>query len=956
MSILEKQDENFYRKTVDETIKILDSSESGLSSDDAKERLDIFGYNELQAKKPIPKWKRFLEQFNDFLIWILIGSAIFAAVVAVFENEPPTDTLVIVVILIINAILGFYQENQAEEAIEALKKMSASKARVVRDGKIVEIYARELVPGDVIVLETGDAVPADARLIESNELKVDEASLTGESRSVKKSVEKIDEEVTVGDMVNTVFSSTIVTYGRGKAIVTLTGMKTQVGKIAKIISETDDEMTPLAKKIDVFGKKLGILILLICAASFVVYILRYINNLTIDIIILSLMVAISLAVAAIPEGLPAIVTTSLALGVKRMAKKNAIVRKLPSVETLGCTTVICSDKTGTLTKNEMTILKVFLDFDYIDVTGSGYEPIGEFYQGGNKINHQIHDSLNLLGKVGVLCNNATLKKDDEKEQWVITGDPTEAAFLTLGAKLGITRENQTLVYRRISEVFFSSERKKMSTVDMNLKDEGFIISMKGALESVLESCTKIFENGIERPITEEDIKRLTDAQLSMSSKALRVLAIAYKKHAPGDIDLEPEAVESDLIFLGLVGMIDPPRSEAKDAVAKCKKAGISVIMITGDHAATAAAIAQELGILPVLEDESSDQHHIIEGKYIDNMKDEELLECDVFARVAPEHKLRIVSVLQEAGNVVSMTGDGVNDAPALKKADAGIAMGITGTDVSREAADIVLTDDNFASIVAAVEEGRAIYDNMKRFINFLISCNLGEILVIFIAAVLFMPTPLLAIHLLWVNLLTDGLPALAMGFEKPDQDLMLKQPRPPDEPIITKRNSLSYIISGIVIGFSCVFTFWFGLLEPHDIVVDSTTLNGNYYELYHRLIDLGKSTDFTLDILDKEILPYARTLAFSSLVVSEMMNAYNCRSETISIFKKKLSDNWFLFVSVLLTLGLNLFVIYVPAAATIFRIKAITLEDWIFVILLASPRIWSEEIIKLYWKKAHPLQ
>ncbi|MBD3186522.1 calcium-translocating P-type ATPase, SERCA-type [Candidatus Bathyarchaeota archaeon] len=948
MSKVDVQAEKFYRKSVDETLEILETTKEGLSSSEAARRLEIHGLNQLEGKPPVPKWKKFLEQFNDFLIWILIASAIFSAIAAVVEDEPPTDTIVIAVILIINAILGYYQEEKADKAIEALKKMSAQKATVVRDGDVQEIPAAELVPGDIILLETGDQTPADARVYESMELKADEASLTGESLAVKKEVEVIDEDVTVGDMKNLVFSSTIITYGRGKAIVTSTGMQTEIGKIATIISETEEEMTPLSKKIDSFGKKLGLMILGICAASFIVYIIRG------EPILLSIMVAISLAVAAIPEGLPAIVTTSLALGVQRMAKKNAIVRKLPSVETLGCTTVICSDKTGTLTKNEMTIQKLFISNDFIEVTGTGYEPNGEFYSDGDKINTEIHEGLNLLAKIGVLCNNANLRKDDDSGLWVITGDPTEAAFLTLGGKLGITRENQQQQYRRVSEVFFSSERKKMSTVDMDLHDESFIVSMKGALEVVLKDCTKILINGEVRPITDEDVEKLTEAQLAMSSDALRVLATAYKVwKKDDDMDLEPENVESDLIMVGLAGMIDPPRPEVSGSIEKCKQAGVRTIMITGDHAATAKAIALELNMLPKELDDG--KKHIIQGKEIDAMADDELRQCDVFARVAPEHKMRIVSVLQDEGNIVSMTGDGVNDAPALKKADAGVAMGITGTDVSKGAADIILTDDNFASIVSAVEEGRAIYDNMKRFINFLISCNLGEILVIFLAAILFLPTPLLAIHLLWVNLLTDGLPALAMGFEKPDDDIMIKPPRPSDEPIITKRNWYSYISSGIFISFSCVFTFYLGLQMNVEISYGGG-YTGNYWEIDSFLHGLGIPDGEIIDIMEDEVLPHARTLAFSSLVVSEMMNAFNCRSETISVFRKKLSDNWFLMGAILVTFMLNLVVIYVPFMSNVFKITGLDLKDWGWIFLIASPRIFSEEVIKIYWKKTHEVE
>ncbi|MBN2152582.1 MAG: cation-translocating P-type ATPase [Candidatus Lokiarchaeota archaeon] len=1002
------QKQPFYLKPVEAVLDTLKASKEGLSTAEAQKRLETFGPNKLKEKEKEPWWKRFFAQFTDFLVLILIGAAVFSTFETIYINvtkpaeaEFPTDAIVIVSILMINAILGFYQENQAEAAIEALKKMSAARARVLRDGEIKEIPAEELVPGDLIVLETGDQTPADGRVIDALELKTDEASLTGESLSVKKTTGPIDKECGVGDRINLVYSSTIITYGRGRAVVYATGMNTEIGKIATSISETEDEQTPLAKKIDAFGKKLGYLILAVCAISFVMYLIQNFVNFDrlgftdpVEPVLDAVLVAVALAVAAIPEGLPAIVTTSLALGVQRMAKRNAIVRKLPSVETLGCTTVICSDKTGTLTKNEMTIRRVFVDGNFIEVGGSGYEPSGEFVQGGDRIDASIDQDLNLLAKVGVFCNNSTLRYDGDAKKWVITGDPTEAAFLTLGGKLKITPDGLAKEFRRVSEVFFSSERKKMSTVDMNVQEETFFVSMKGGFEPMLPNLTHVLVNGEVRKLTQADIDAFLKAQDEMSSNALRVLACAYKAWKKEEVSLEPDTVEKDLILIGLVGMIDPPRPEAKVAVAKCKNAGIGVVMITGDHAATAKAIALELGILEQETGEKHEgRHRIIQGLEIDKLSDGELTECSVFARVSPEHKMRIVKALQDAKNIVSMTGDGVNDAPALKKSNAGVAMGITGTDVAKGAADIILADDNFASIVAAVEEGRGIYDNMKRFINFLISCNLGEILVVFLAAVFGLPAPLQAIHLLWVNLLTDGVPALAMGFEKADADVMLKPPRPVDEPIITKRNWLSYISSGAVIGFACLITFYYGLQHTHQVEFELIgtspatfdlvfTTESNYFEAFYESDHLtGKLTsDMTaflntngitdtsvveaaikgalsraIDNKDGPLLEYPRTLAFSSLIVAEMMNAYNCRSESISIFKKKISDNYFLLLAVAISMVCNLFVIYFPPAYAVFRIQPLDWMDWVIVLIIASPRIWSEEIIKIYWRRAHPV-
>jgi Ca2+-transporting ATPase len=994
---IEIQKQPFYQKPVEAVLDSLKTTKEGLSTAEAQKRLEVFGPNKLKEKEKEPWWKRFFAQFTDFLVLILIGAAVFSTFETIYNNvtnpaeaEFPTDAIVIVSILMINAILGFYQENQAEAAIEALKKMSAARARVVRDKEIKDIAAEELVPGDVFTLETGDQTPADGRVIDALELKTDEASLTGESLSVKKMTGPIDKECGIGDRINLVYSSTIITYGRGRAVVYATGMHSEIGKIATSISETVDEETPLTKKIDAFGKKLGYLILAVCAISFVMYLFQYLGKgkEPVDAILSAVLVAVALAVAAIPEGLPAIVTTSLALGVQRMAKRNAIVRKLPAVETLGCTTVICSDKTGTLTKNEMTIRRVYIDGKFVEVGGSGYEPTGDFAQGGDKIDASNHRGLNLLAKAGVFCNNATLRFDNEAKKWVITGDPTEAAFLTLGGKLKLTTESLSKEYRRVSEVFFSSERKKMSTVDMDIQKETFVVSMKGGFEPMLPNLTRVLINGEARKLTQADIDAFMKAQDEMSSKALRVLACAYKPWKKEEVNLEPDTVEKDLILIGLVGMIDPPRLEAKVAVAKCKNAGIGVVMITGDHANTAKAIALELGILAQEDQEKHENvHHIIQGLEIDKLSDKELTECSVFARVSPEHKMRIVKSLQDAKNVVSMTGDGVNDAPALKKSNAGVAMGIAGTDVAKGAADIILADDNFASIVAAVEEGRGIYDNMKRFINFLISCNLGEILVVFLAAIFQLPAPLQAIHLLWVNLLTDGVPALAMGFEKADADVMLKPPRPVDEPIITKRNWLSYISSGAVIGFSCLITFYYGLGGFGTTHMVHFTASGfptanystNYFSAMSELFAANASTPsfsgpiatflagqgYSNDAIkealsivtnDKDgiLLEYPRTLAFSSLIVAEMMNAYNCRSESISVFKKKISDNYFLLLAVGISMGCNLFVIYFEPANDLFRITPLDGLDWLMVLLIASPRIWSEEIIKLYWRKAHP--
>ncbi len=974
MSVYEQsiQKEKWYQKSVEETLDQLKTSNEGITAEESKKRLETQGPNKLKEPEKEPGWKKFLESFKDYLVMILIGAAVFASIEAAIEGKPPIDAIVISSILILNAILGYFQDKQAEEALEALKKMSAQKARVVRGQDLIEEFAEELVPGDVVALETGDQVPADVRMIEALEFKTDEASLTGESQAIKKTTEKIAKECTVGDRINLAYSSTVVTYGRGKGVVVATGMNTEVGKIATALEETEEEETPLTKKMNKFGKLLGNVILAVCGLTFVLILFQegtpvhWANP--VGIVLTSIMAAVALAVAAVPEGLPAIITTSLALGVKKMAKRNAIVRALPAVETLGCTTVICSDKTGTLTKNEMTIRNVYVDGEMIEVEGSGYEPIGGFKMGADKIDASKHKDLNLLARIGVFSNNATLRKDD-KGRWVITGDPTEAAFLTLGGKLDTSREKLSKKYRRVSEVFFSSERKKMSTVDMDNESESFMVSMKGGLEPMLPNITRILVKGEVRKITKADIDDMMKAQDTMANQALRVLGCAYKEWKKAEVDLDPEKVEKDLILVGLVGMIDPPRLEVKGAVALCKSAGIKTVMITGDHANTAKAIAMELGILPPkLED---GHRHLIQGTEIDTVSDKEILECNVFARVSPEHKMRIVKTLQEAGNIVSMTGDGVNDAPALKRADAGVAMGITGTDVAKGAAKIILADDNFASIVNAVDEGRAIYDNMKRFINYLLGCNFSEIAIMTLCVIVMLPIPLEAIHLLWINLLTDGLPALAMGFEKPDSDVMQRPPRPPNESIITKRNWLTYFASTATLTIAELVMFLYGLNLVQPVTLAGYDVSALGFQSYYWLADAANrgtinaaltaagvpaaGMDLAYGEMLKELLSHPRTLVFACMILGEMFMAINCRSETTSVFKKKFSDNPWLFGAIGLSLGLSILIIYWDAADIVFDLRYLTIVDWGLMVLLCLPIFGAEELVKLYWKKTHAI-
>ncbi|HME51125.1 MAG TPA: cation-translocating P-type ATPase [Candidatus Lokiarchaeia archaeon] len=959
--------EKFYMKTVDETLELLKTSPEGLSIEESKKRAEVHGENKLDEPPKVPGWKKFLESFTDFLVLILVGAAVFASIDAWIHNDFPTDAIVIVAILIINATLEYFQDKQAEEALDALKKLSAHKAKIIRGKDIIEDYSETLVPGDVVTMETGDQVPADCRLIEAMEFKTDEASLTGESKPVKKHVEKFDSELPLGDRTNMVFSSTTVTYGRAKGVVVATGMNSEVGKIATILEETEEQETPLTKKMDAFGKILGNTILLICAGTFLLVLWRegQASGWTdiVGVILVSIMTAVALAVAAVPEGLPAIITTSLALGVKKMAKRNAIIRKLPAVETLGCTTVICSDKTGTLTKNEMTIKSIFIDGELITVEGSGYDPTGDFLLDGDKVDVRVDESLNLIGKIGVFCNNSMARRG-EKGAWIITGDPTEAAFLTLGKKIGesLTRETLAKDYRRISEVFFSSERKKMTTVDMELDRDVVFVSMKGALEAILQNCTFIHANGETREITQEDIDDMTQAQDKMADQALRVLACAYKTWSKDEMDLDPDEVEKNMILVGLVGMIDPPRPEVKLAVNECKGAGIKVVMITGDHANTAKAIANELGILPdsIKEGECC----FIQGVDIDNVSDQQILETNVFARVSPEHKMRIVKVLQDAGNIVTMTGDGVNDAPALKRADAGVAMGITGTDVAKGAANIVLADDNFASIVNAVDEGRGIYDNMKRFINYLLGCNFSEIAIVFLCVLVGYQTPLEAIHLLWVNLLTDGLPALAMSFEKPDKDVMSRPPRSPKEPVITRRNWLTYSLSTLTLTLAELLIYLYGMsiiqasmvITKYNVTLPDASYFGlNWDAIRNAFISQYGPTlpsDYLISV-QQAYLAHPRTLVFACMILGEMYMALNCRSETVSVFKKKFSENPWLFGAIGLSIGLTVLIIYWDAADFLFDLRALLWYEWVLIAVLCLPVIGAEEIVKIFWKRTH---
>jgi len=846
----------YYKHSIQESMEELKSCKEGISERDAVSRLQKYGKNAIEAKKGISPFVIFIQQFNSPVVYILIA----ALIVSAFLREV-VDSIVIGAILVINGIFGFVQEYKAERAIEALKKLESLKAKVLRDGKIKIIDSSLLVPGDIILIETGDKVPADSRLLEENELKAQEAILTGESTPVEKSVDAIKKDkVAVSEQENMLFSGTSIVNGKGKAIVTATGMSSQIGRIAGLIEKIEREETPLQKKVKGLGKFLGIAVILIAIIVFVGGFLRGGDALEM------LLVGVSLAVAAIPEGLVVVMTISLALGTQRMVKRNALMRKLAAVETLGSTTVICADKTGTLTKNEMTVRKLFVNRRIIEVTGRGYEKVGKFlYEDGKQVD--LRDIKQLL-KIGALNNNSSLQN--------LIGDPTELALIVPAEKAELKKEKLEKENPRVDEIIFTSERKMMTTVHKTKASGEKVVYTKGAAEIVLTFCTKIYDNGRVRRMLPVDKKKILKVNEEFSSEALRVLAFAFK---PLRSEKRKE-YEKDLIFVGLQAMIDPPREEVKQAIRKCEQAGIKVKMITGDHALTAKAIAKEVGI----------RGKIITGRELESITDEQLEkhvgEIAVFARVNPEHKLRIVEALQKKGEVVAMTGDGVNDAPALKKADIGIAMGISGTDVAKEA------DDNFASIVAAVEEGRGSYDNIKKFTNYLLSSNLGEVLIIFLAIVIGFTVgskialPLIAVQILWINLVTDGLPALALGADPVSKDVMKRKPREKGEGIITKEMSINIIIIGILIAIISLFLF------------------SRY------LPDLAK----------------AQTIVFTSLVIFEVVRAYMIKANYGKIF-----DNKLLLLAIVIAIALQLLVIYTPLS-TFFKTVPLVLTDWIYIV------------------------
>ncbi|HEY8446244.1 MAG TPA: cation-translocating P-type ATPase [Thermomicrobiales bacterium] len=895
----------------------------GLTQAEAATRLARYGPNQLTATAAIPPWKRFLAQLASPLIYLLFAA--FGVSLAVWLVEGgdgvPYEAIVIITIVGLNAVLGYVQESRAERAVAALQRMAAATATVVRDGREERIPAADVVPGDILIIREGDVVSADARLVEAASLTVSEASLTGESEPVLKSVEPLSGEVAVGDRVNMVFSGTAVTRGSGRAVVTATGMHTEMGNVAQLLERTEDERTPLQVEVDQVGRALGIAVVAITVIVVAAILLTSDIETRSDIVAIFL-VGVSLAVAAVPEGLPAILSVVLALGVQRMARRHAIVKKLSSVETLGSASVICSDKTGTLTRNEMTIQKIVTASGEVEVTGAGYRPEGELRVNGRPLDDPILlEEVQFVVAGGCLASSASLR--EVNGEWIIHGDPTDAAFLVAEAKIEGLSEKRAARFEQIGEIPFSSERKLMSTVQVDRARDGApIVFTKGAPDALLMRCAEEWVAGQVRPLTEARRAEILATVDRLADLALRTLAVAYRPvpcDPPVPVD---ESVERDLVYLGVVGIIDPPREEAREAIAVAHTAGVRVIMITGDHPRTAIRIASDLGIA----DRTS---RVITGIELSQIDDATLAEAardvSVYARVEPEHKLRIVDALQANQQIVAMTGDGVNDAPALKSADIGIAMGITGTDVAKEAADMILADDNFATIVTAIREGRVIFANIRRFLRFLLSSNIGEVLTMFLGVLLAgiigldeadegLAIPLLATQILWINLLTDAAPALALGVDPPPDDIMRRPPRRLTDRVIDRQMWISIGWIGFVMAVAT--------LAALDL-----RLNGGI---------LGGSGDIT----------EARTVAFTTLVLAQLFNCFNARSDRVSAFSH-LFTNAALWLAIAVSFALQIAVVQLPFLNDAFGTTPLSLDDWLLCAALASAVLWADEAKKL---------
>ncbi len=897
----------------DEVLKRLATyAESGLSSSEAAKRLAQYGPNELEEAPPISFWQMLGEQFNNFVVILLIVAAVISALLGEY-----IEAAAIFAIVILNATLGVVQERKAAQELAALRKLASPDAQVIRDGSRHILPAHDLVPGDLILLEAGHYVPADTRLIEAVNLRVDEAALTGESVPVKKNAGvRLEANIPLGDRKNTAFMGTMVNYGRGKGVVISTGMLTQIGLIATMLQMVEHEPTPLQRRLDAVGKTLGWAALAICAAVFLVGWMRGFDPLDMFLI------AVSLAIAAVPEGLPAVVTISLALGMQEMIKRNSLIRRLSSVETLGSATIICSDKTGTLTQNQMTATQVWVDGQFIDISGRGYKPVGEFEVEGEVIELKDFPGASTVLWVAALNNNADLdlgSPGDEQPNYRVAGDPTEGALIVAAAKANAWTEELNQAYPRVQEIPFDSTRKRMLTLHLvhdpqpedispfynNKMKEWYLVTVKGAPDLVLGECTQIERlDDSTSPLSEIDHENIIQANDQMTEQALRVLAMAYRVVQGVPDEMKLEELESDLTFAGLIGMIDPPREEVAQALEVGRKAGIRTVMITGDYPNTAQAVASSINLL-------EPGHQVMTGYQMDEMDDSDLEEqvayTDVFARVSPEHKLRIVEALRARNEVVAMTGDGVNDAPAIKRANIGVSMGITGTDVAKESADMVLTDDNYASIISAVEQGRVIYSNIRKFVYYLLSCNVAEIATIFLGIMFTQGSPLTVIQLLWLNLITDGAPALALGTEKGDPDIMDQPPRPPSEPIINRFMTAGIVIQTVAITFVTLTAYLIGL------------------QMF--------STD--------PLMP--STMAFVTISFSELIRAFTARSERYPLIKIGPFTNRLMNYAVLASLGLLLAVVYVPFLQPIFNTTALGWAQWQFILpMIFIPAVAAE--------------
>ena len=875
---------------------------AGLSGPEAARRLMTHGANELPEAPPVSPFRILLSQFSSLIVWVLIGAAVISGLL-----EDWIDAAAIVAIVFLNGLLGFVQEFRAERSLAALRKMSVAMARVIRDGTILSIPARELVPGDLILLEAGDRVPADARLIYATNFQSQEASLTGESTPVQKGTGVLDgADVPVADRTNMVFMGTTAVSGKARALVVSTAIRTELGRIATMIqqaSEAERVETPLQRRLEQFGYTLLWLALAVVA---VVFVLGYWRG---EPLLAMFLTSVSLAVAAVPEGLSAVVTITLAMGVTRMVKRHALIRKLPAVETLGSATVICTDKTGTLTKNQMTVGKLFVGGEIFDVTGEGYEPVGiirEAMGSRREVNaEQLSEGLSQLLTASVLCNGATLRQ--ENETWQVIGDPTEGALLVAAVKVGLTKEELERTTPFEDEIPFDAERKMMTIIRRTA--EGSMAYVKGAPDIVLARCTdRLTLNGLIEPLSDQHRQAILDTNASLSQQALRVLAVAHRRLDGFRAARQADVVERELVFLGLFAMKDPLRPEAAEAIRLCRDAGIRTVMITGDHKETAVAIARELGL--------ADGNGIaLSGAEINSLTDEQLAQCaervTVYARVSAEHKLRIVQALKRRGAIVAMTGDGVNDAPAIKAADIGVAMGLAGTDVAKEASDMVVTDDNFASIAAAVEEGRGGFDKIRKTVHFLLSCNVSEVLVMLFATLLGLPLPLLPIQILWMNLVTDGIPALALAVDPKAPDLMKRPPRPPEARLLDGGRLLAIGGEGLILGMIALGAFSYSLYGLH------------------------------------QHLDQARTVVFTVMVVAQLVHAFNCRSERLSLFQLGIGTNRMLVWAFLLSFSVQVAVLTVPAAAPIFGVVPLPIEDWALMGAMGILPLLVMESIKL---------